>query len=182
MQLPRFYDHVHTTGLDVPQAPYARAALTLGWHLRRPNRHSRAQSQMDLPGPGAEHTRQRHAVERLRTGSHVEVEQCYGAAEHEPSVRQAAFRMRGLGPGAGCSRQIWCLPLRLRKSGVPKPLLWLTPAEAQTLQLLEPEDLCRERDRCCEDRSFSECLLLRGCCRRKFVILFQWLSGSMSGH
>ncbi|CAK9074051.1 unnamed protein product [Durusdinium trenchii] len=25
-----FYDHVHTTGLDVPQAPYARAALTLG--------------------------------------------------------------------------------------------------------------------------------------------------------
>ena len=26
----RFYDHVHTTGLDVHQAPYARAALTLG--------------------------------------------------------------------------------------------------------------------------------------------------------
>ncbi len=26
----RFYDHVHTTGLDVQQAPYARAALTLG--------------------------------------------------------------------------------------------------------------------------------------------------------
>eukprot|EP00434_Breviolum_minutum_P017348 symbB.v1.2.015315.t1/scaffold1138.1/size205980/14 len=25
-----FYDHVHTTGLDVQQAPYARAALTLG--------------------------------------------------------------------------------------------------------------------------------------------------------
>lgn len=25
-----FYDHVHTTGLDVPQAPCARAALTLG--------------------------------------------------------------------------------------------------------------------------------------------------------
>ena len=33
-RLLRFYDHVHTTGLDVPQAPYARAALTLGSCLR----------------------------------------------------------------------------------------------------------------------------------------------------
>eukprot|EP00439_Symbiodinium_sp_Y106_P034835 s424_g4.t1 len=47
-----FYDHVHTTGLDVPQAPYARAALTLGKDMLWRD-YAQAAFRMRGLGPGA---------------------------------------------------------------------------------------------------------------------------------